>query len=276
MREADVIVQFFRDNLGDKYDISAFRNAVPDKSPAAETMRVVQATEESILRAIACGKTRGIVRTSQSDYIGLSDTDGASFTWTLELAGNVNDADIDDDIERVRLAFTEKVIPVEYKGEAYSLVLTFTVPAKFTTDTISGTTYQQVVWGGRATLTDNSLLANGFTFYLDGEQIPGVISVSNGYTPQGENYLTERTENQQTAIQTFTSAASLTVHASKENAVIRRMLNAAMNGDTDGFRFVVHVNGATVADWETAVFNQVGSTGSIGSFMLLNVQILRS
>ena len=276
MREADVIVQFFRDNLGDKYDISAFRNAVADHAPAMETMRVVQSTEESILRAIESNKTRGIVRTSQSDYIGLAVADGSSFTWSLELSGDVNNADIDDDIERVRLAFTEKVIPVDYKGEAYSLVLTFTVPAKFTTDTISGTTYQQVVWGGRATLTDNSLLANGFTFYLDGELVPGVISMSNGYTPQGENYLTERTENQQTAIQTFTGAASLTIHASRNNEVIRRIINAAMNGDTDGFRFSVRENGAIVSDWETAVFNQVGSTGSIGSFVLLNAQILRS
>lgn len=276
MREADVIVQFFRDNLGDKYDISAFRNAVADHAPATETMRVVQSTEESILRAIESNKTRGIVRTSQSDYIGLAVADGSSFTWSLELSGDVNNADIDDDIERVRRAFTEKVIPVDYKGEAYSLVLTFTVPAKFTMATISGTTYQQVVWGGRATLTDNSLLANGFTFYLDGEQVPGVISMSNGYTPQGENYLTERTENQQTAIQTFTGAVSLTIHASKNNEVIRRIINAAMNGDTDGFRFSVRENGATVSDWETAVFNQVGSTGSIGSFVLLNAQILRS
>lgn len=276
MREADIIVQFFRDNLGDKYDISAFRNAVADHAPATETMRVVQSTEESILRAIESNKTRGIVRTSQSDYIGLAVADGSSFTWSLELSGDVNNADIDDDIERVRLAFTEKVIPVDYKGEAYSLVLTFTVPAKFTTATISGTTYQQVVWGGRATLTDNSLLANGFTFYLDGELVPGVISTSNGYTPQGENYLTERTENQQTAIQTFTGAVSLTIHASRNNEVIRRIINAAMNGDTDGFRFSVRENGAIVSDWETAVFNQVGSTGSIGSFVLLNAQILRS
>lgn len=275
MKEADILKQFFQDQLGDGYSVGAFRNAVPDYAPSKEVLRVIQATDEIIAKMIADKTVRGVLRTSQSDYIGLSDVFGASFSWSLELAAPI-DKNVDDDIERIRAAFTEKTVPVEYKSERYELLLTFAMPAKFASATINGTEYIQVVWGGRATLVQNSVLANGFAFYIDGVYIPGVLSLSNGYTSQGENYTTERAFHQRTALQTFTNAVGLSIHATKNNAIIQRMVAAAAVGDINGFRFAIKQNGETVADWSEALFNQVGVAGSLGSYVLLDVQILRS
>lgn len=277
MKEADILKQFFQDQLGDGYSVGAFRNAVPDYAPSKEVLRVIQATDEIIAKMIADKTVRGVLRTSQSDYIGLSDVFGASFSWSLELAAPI-DKNVDDDLERIRQNFTEKIIPIAYKSETpnYELLLTFAMPAKFASATINGTEYIQVVWGGRATLVQNSVLANGYSFYIDGARIPGVLSLSNGYTPQGENYTTERAFHQRTALQTFTNAVGLSIHATKNNAIIQRMVAAAAVGDINGFRFAIKQNGETVADWSEALFNQVGVAGSLGSYVLLDVQILRS
>ena len=276
MRESDILVQFFKDNLGEKYDVSAFRNAITENPPAKEVLRVIQSTEEIIAKSLTSDKTRAVLRTSQSDYVGINGITAASFTWSLEFAAKTDDSQIDDDMDEIRKNFTEKIIPVIYKDENYELLLTFTIPAKFAATLINGVKYQQVVWGGRATITDNSVLSNGYTFYIDGEKIPGVISVSNGYTSQGESFNSERVEYQQTAIQSFTNAVGLSVHASKNNAVVAKMLAASMQGDAEGFAFTVRQNGEIISEWDYAVFNQVGSTGSLGSYMLLDVQILRS
>ena len=273
---AKTLAQFFQDQLGDGYVVTEFRNALPDNAPSTEVMRVIKSTDEIIAELLQNKLIRAGLRTSQSDYIGLQDADGASFTWSLEFAAPT-DYDIDADIEKIRTAFTDQTIPVVYNNaENYDLLLTFTMPAKFTTTTINGVDYQQVVWGGRGTLIQNSVVANGYAFYLGGERIPGVLSLSNGYTPQGENYTTERRMHQRTALQTFTNAVGLSIHATKNNAVIARMLNASMLGDTDGFTFEIQQNGVTVAQWEAALFNQVNAAGSLGSFVLIEVQILRS
>lgn len=274
---AKILAQFFQDQLGTGYNVGAFRNAVQPNAPSTEVMRVIKSTDEIITEMLQSNTIRAVLRTSQSDYIGLIDADGASFTWSLEFAAPV-DSNIDADMERIRETFTEKVIPVAYNSETenYELLLTFTLPAKFTATTINGINYQQVVWGGRGTVTENSVVANGYSFYLGGERIPGVLSLSNGYTPQGENYVTERRTHQRTALQTFTNAVGLSIHATKDNPIITRMINASMLGDTAGFTFEIQRNGVAVATWETAVFNQVNTQGSLGSFVLIDAQILRS
>lgn len=277
MRESDILKQFFQDHLGDGYNVDAFRNAVPDYAPTKEVLRVIQSTDAIVAKMIADKTVRAVLRTSQSEYIGLRVVEGASFTWSLELAAPI-DANVDEDLERIRQKYTEKITPIAYKSETpnYELLLTFSMPAKFAAATINGTDYMQFVWGGRATLVQNSVLANRFAFYIDGVRIPGVLSLSNGYTPQGENYTTERAFHQRTALQTFTNAVGLSIHATKNNAIIQRMVAAAAVGDINGFRFAIKQNGETVADWSEALFNQVGVAGSLGSYVLLDVQILRS
>lgn len=275
MRESDVLKQFFQDQLGSTYNVGAFRNAVQEYAPTNEIMRVVQSTDEIIAKMIADKTTRAVLRTSQSEYIGLSVADGASFTWSLEFAAPV-DSSIDDDIEKIRVAFTDKIIPVEYKNKNYELLLVFAMTAKFAANTINGTNYQQVVWGGRATLVENSVLANGYAFYIDGTRVPGVLSLSNGFTSLGENYSTERSTHQRTALQTFTNAVGLSIHATKNDPIIQRIIDASTVGSVNGFAFEIRQYGSVTARWEVAVFNQVNIEASLGSFVLIDVQILRS
>lgn len=275
MKEVNILKQFFQDQLGMGYDVEAFRNAVHSNAPSTEVMRVIQSTEAIINKMLASKVIRAVIRTSQSDYIGLSVADGSSFTWSLEFSAPV-DSHVDEDLERIRLAFTEKIIPVVYNGKNYEMLIAFTLPAKFAVATINGINYQQVVWGGRATIVQNSVLANGYSFYLDGDKIPGVLSISNGFTAIGENYTTERTEHQRTGVQTFTNAVGLSVHATKNNAVIQRIINASLLGDTNGFTFEIKQNNVSVAKWTVAVFNQINVSASLGSYVLIDVQILRS
>lgn len=275
MNEANILKQFFQDQLGEGYDVQAFRNAVHPNAPSSEVLRVIQTTEEIVNKMLASKVVRAVLRTSQSDYIGLSIADGSSFIWSLELSAPV-DGNVDDDLERIRLAFTEKIIPVQYNGNNYEMLIAFTLPAKFTVATINGKNYQQVVWGGRSTIVKNSVLANGYSFYLDGAKIPGVLSLSNGFTAIGENYTTERTEHQRTGVQTFTNAVGLSIHATKNNEVIQRIINASMLGDTNGFKFEIRQNNTSVALWKVTVFNQVNVSASLGSYVLIDVQILRS
>lgn len=274
---AQILTRFFQDQLGVAYSVGAFRNAVQTNAPSTEVMRVLQSTDEIITKMLAQKKIRAILRTSQSDYIGLIDADGASFTWTLEFAAPIGSS-VDDDIERIRNTFTEKVIPVQYQSETdiYELLLTFTIPAKFAAVTINGTDYQQVVWGGRGTIVKNSVVANGYSFSIDGVRIPGVLSLNNGFTAIGESFNTERSAQQRTALQTFTNAVGLSIHATKNNAIISRMIHASVMGDTNGFEFEIKQNDVSVATWETAVFNQVSVSASIGSYVLINAQVLRS
>lgn len=275
MNIASIMVQFFQDQLGAEYRVDAFRNAVSDHAPGNEIMRVVQSTDEIIAKMIEDKTTRAVLRTSQSDYIGLEIADGASFTWSLEFAAPLN-SNIDDDIERIRITFTKEIIPVRYKDKDYELLLVFAMPAKFAANTINGTNYQQVVWGGRATLVENSVLANGYEFYIDGARIPGVLSLSGGFTAIGENYSTERSMHQRTALQTFTNAVGLSIHASKNNQIIQSMLTASTGGTVNGFTFEVKQYGVTIAAWEVAVYNQVNTAASLGSYVLIDAQILRS
>lgn len=275
MKEAKILTKFFQDQLGDGYRVGAFRNAVPDYAPSTEVLRILQSTDAIIEKMIADKTIRAVLRTSQSDYIGLDGLDGASFTWSLELAVPV-DYDVDADLERIRAAFTEKTIPVVYNEQDYQMLLTFAMPAKFASATINGTVYQQVVWGGRATIVQNSVLANGYTFYLAGAEINGVLSFSNGFTPIGENYTTEHAGHQRTAVQTFTNAVGLSIHASSNDTTIQRIMQAAAGGDVDGFVFEVKQNDVTVTKWDVAIFNQVNVTGSLGSYVLIDAQILRS
>lgn len=273
---AKILTQFFRDQLGPRYDVGEFRNAVQPNAPSTEVLRIIKSTDDIIAEMLKNNRIRAVLRTSQSDYIGLIDADGASFTWSLEFAAPTNN-DLDALLENIRKKFTEEIIPVVYNdSELYEMLLTFTMPVKFATSTISGVDYQQVVWGGRGTIVQNSVLTNGYSFFIDNTRIPGVLSLSNGYTPQGENYTTERRIYQRTALQTFTNAVGLSIHATKNNPVIARIINAAMLGDTQGFAFEIKQNDVTVAAWESALFNEVSVTGSIGSFVLINAQILRS
>lgn len=275
MKEATILRQFFQDQFGSGYDVQAFRNAVKDYAPPAEIMRIVQSTEDIIEKMIYDNVIRAVLRTSQSDYIGLSDVDGASFTWSLEFAAPT-DSDVAADIERIRKEFTEKIIPVSCYDENYDMLLVFTMPAQFAAQTINGVNYIQTVWGGRGTIAQKSVFANEFSFYIDGQSVPGVLSLSDGFTSIGENYTTERASHQRTALQTFTNAVGLSVHASKDHPVIERMIAAAQSGTMDGFVFEIKHNGETAASWEVALFNQVNVVASLGSYVMIDVQILRS
>lgn len=275
MTEADILKQFFQDQLGNGYRVDAFRNAVSSNAPSTEVMRIVKSTDEIIAEMIADKTIRAVIRTSQGEYIGLANAYGASFTWSLELSVPV-DYNVDDDLIRIRDTFTEKIIPVEHGTDRYEMLLTFRMPAKFAATTINGTEYQQVVWGGSATIVQNSVVANGYAFYIGDAKIPGVLSLSSGFTPQGENYTTERAIHQCTAVQTFTNAVGLSIHATKNDPIIQKMIAAATLGTVNGFSFTIKQNDTTVAAWDVAVFNQVGVSGSLGSYVLIDVQILRS
>lgn len=275
MRESDILKQFFQDQLGDGYNVGAFRNAVADYAPSTEVMRVIRKTDDIIAEMIADKTIRAVLRTSQSDYIGLRNTDGASFTWSLEFAAPV-DSDVDGDVERIRQNFTEKIIPVEYKSKNYELLLTFAMPAKFAAVTINGTNYLQLVWGGRATITENSVLANQFEFLLDNKKINGIISFSFGNVGQGENYTTWRGEVQKTALQTCVNSISFTVHALKTDPFYIRLRNAAVNGDFGYWSLQVKDSGTVVAFWPDAKLDTVEISGSIGSYAIINTRFLRS
>lgn len=275
MREATILKQFFQDQLGSGYDVQAFRNAVKDYAPSVEIMRIVQSTDEIIEKMLSDNVIRAVLRTSQSDYIGLSGVDGASFTWSLEFAAPT-DSGVFSDIERIRKQFTEKIIPVELNDGAAEMLLAFTMPAQFATQTINGINYVQIVWGGKCTIAQKSLLANEFSFYIDGAPIPGVLSLSDGYTSIGESYTTERSYHQRTALQTYTNAVGLSIHASTNNPVIARIISAAQSGETDGFEFEIRQGDNTAASWEVAIFNQVNVVASLGSYVMIDVQILRS
>lgn len=272
---ADILKQFFQDRLGEQYNVCAFRNAVQTNAPSKEVMRVIKSTDDIIVETLKNKKIRAVLRTSQSDYIGLTEADGASFTWSLEFAAPT-DSGIDEDLERIRKDFTEKIIPVVYKEQNYEMLLAFTMPAKFAMQTINGTNYQQVVWGGRGTVVVNSVLANGYSFYLDGARMPGVLSFSDGFTAIGDNYDTERAAHQLTALQTYTNAVGLSIHATKNNPIIQRMIAASALGSVDGFSFEIRQNEKTVAMWEVAIFNQVNVAASLGSYVLIDAQMLRS
>lgn len=279
MIPSNILTQFFSDQFGADYNVEAFRSAVRTAAPPSEVMRVIQNTDEVIEKTIAEKKVRAIVRTSQSDYIGLTVADGASFTWSLEFAAPV-EKNVTDEIERVRKRWTEIIIPVDYveNGELkhYEMLLTFTMPAEFTSATINGTVYEQVGWGGRGAIVENSVIANGYSFYVNNERISGVIKLSMGFTPQGENYITERTKHTRTAVQTFTNAVGLSIHATKNDPIVKNIIDASMLGSVNGFSFEIKQYDVTVSKWDVALYNQINVSASLGSYVLIDAQILRS
>lgn len=276
MRESDILVQFFSDRLGELYDVQAFRNAIQENVPSTEIERIVRSTEDLILSSMKNNKKRAVLRTSQSEYVGLAGASSTSFTWSLEISAPVDDVSVDEDLQRIVSDFTEKIIPVEYKGEKLKLALSFYMPSKFITSTINGTTYIQVVFGGSATLTDVSYLANEFVFKINGERITGLVSFSGAYNPKGETYSDSFDGMAEaTSVQTFNNALSMQLHAISGDGLTERLISASLVGDPVPYDIEIVRGDNVLAHYPSAKLEQCILQGSMGSYIVLDVRFLK-
>jgi hypothetical protein len=284
MTQADILVKVLQDNLGDNYEVDAFRSAIVDETPTVVIENLLINTEQRMLDTINRKKVRVIVRTSQGQFVSIAGVESSSFTWSAEVAAPVDAGYIDTDIEMFQNTFNGKIIPVIIGDKQYILKMTFIMPAKFTAATISGTTYIQVIMGGNATITDKSELADYYSLSINGAVVDNVISNQYAFNPQGEAYESNSGTGEQTdAVQTFNNAVSYKLHALKGDPLTKKLVQKSLSGDKEEFDISVLYTANTdgestsevLARYPNAILNGCTVSGDIGSYLMIDISFLK-
>ena len=267
MTEAKILTQFFKDQLSNAYDIEAWINTLAEVS-ADDYDRLETETERLIARSLEANKTRGVVRTSASEYISIPGVYSISFTWSLSLQASVGNAKVEKDLMRIVHDFIGTKIPVLYNGEKFDLCLTFNSPSAFSSSTINGVEYLAVEFGGRALITQGSALANDYTFTLNGHDLTGVLAVNAGVTATGENYTVLGDNTQHSAVRSVSRSFAIQMHAVRGDELTESLINANL-GVADLLAGTLTVNGAS----NNVIVVESGVAFSLGSFVILDIKL---
>lgn len=269
MKEARIIEQFFKDHLSNAYEIEAWINDIKASSPN-DYERLINRTETLINQVLTDGRTRGIIRTSQSEYVSIPGIYSISFSWSLSLMTETGNRDVENDLMKIVHDFTGKIIPLDYNGEMYNLCFVFNSPASFSNTTMSGRRYMALEFGGRALITQNSLLGNEYQFEIDGRPLNGVISLNSGFTTQGDNYSSFENSEQHATVRTVTRAFTIQLHGIRGDTIIENLISDSM-GTSELMSGTITKQGGTpkpfiVAESRTAF--------SLGSFVIVDVKLM--
>lgn len=299
MREADILKTILQTEFGDRYDIRAFTNLL--QSPEEE-VRWQKTTEEVLVSMLDENRVRGVLRTSQADYLSVPGVSSSSFTWSLELATDVRDTAVDAEVGAVIAELSGRVLSATIGGTGFQVVMTFAMPAKFGMRTISGRDYVSVVLGGKCTVSDRSALADLVRFRLDGTPLAGVLSASFGVTAQGENATTESGGTlPETAVQAQNVALSVSIHLLRDDALHRKLFKSLLSPQAEPEPYDLKIywdpdmqmssqdegedrNGnpeqpeeeTLVAAYPAAKLGQGSAVLNMGSYIVLELQFLRA
>jgi hypothetical protein len=268
--------------FGEDFDITLY-TALPADT-VSEYQRYLNTTEELIVSSMNNNKVRGLLRTAQSEYVALAGINTITTTWSIEFADDTDNPKAMDKITEVVQALTEQVLVVETESGDYNIGLTFNAPAGYTVQVINGTKYLQIVFSGRATVTDCSALANETAIYINGDRVNGLVSFSNGMTATGENYNAAGSKSalQSTTVQSLNTALSIDIHTIKGDPVATKLTRAMIdpesaideNGAVESYSISFNVGNIEV-NYPTAKLSDVQCAGSIGSYIVLSVRFMR-
>lgn len=282
MIPGEILETLFNGAFDSGFDISLHK-ALPT-SDVNDYQRYLNTTEQLIVSSFRERKVRGLLRTAQSEYVALSGINTVTTTWSIEFADDIDNPKAMDAISKFIDEYNERVVVIEHNGESYTAGLVFNVPAGYTLQTINGTRYMQIVFTGRATVTDRSQLANESKIMLDGQEITGLVSWSIGMTATGENYnpTGDQAPLQHTTVQSLNTALSIDIHTVKDDMLAKTytaaMINPASQLHTTG-AIKTHSIVLTVGD-ETAIYpraklSDAQCSGSIGSYIVLSLRFMR-
>ena len=282
MIPGEILEQLLNNEFGEDFDISLY-TALPADT-VTEYQRYLNTTEELIVSSMKNNKVRGLLRTAQSEYVALAGINTITTTWSVEFADDTDNPKAMSKIAEVVERLNEQVVSVETDKGDYNVGLTFNAPAGYTVQVINGTKYLQIVFSGRATVTDRSALANETTIYIDGYMVNGLVSFSNGMTATGENYNAAGSKSalQSTTVQSLNTALSIDIHTIKDDHIATTFTRAMIdpesaiddNGAVKSYNISFNVGNVDV-DYPTAKLSDVQCAGSIGSYIVLSVRFMR-
>lgn len=282
MIPGEIITKLMNNVFGEDFDITLY-TALPADT-VSEYQRYLNTTEELIVSSMKNNKVRGLLRTAQSEYVALAGINTITTTWSIEFADDTDNPKAMDKITEVVQALTEQVLVVETESGDYNIGLTFNAPAGYTVQVINGTKYLQIVFSGRATVTDCSALANETTITIDDNKVNGLVSFSNGMTATGENYNAAGSKSalQTTTVQSLNTALSIDIHTIKDDPVAEMFTRAMLdpesaiddNGAVKSYSISLNVGNVKV-NYPTAKLSDVQCAGSIGSYIVLSVRFMR-
>lgn len=249
-----------------------------EETNADSLKRMQYTTQDFINEALKVKLIKGIVKTSQSDYIALQGVDSVSFTWSCVLYAP---ADTDEPLEDY------KALVREYNGSVYNtpdgknkVMLTFVMPAKF--DLVrfgDGKEYSQYVLGGKACVTDTSQISSEMEIEFisqDGSiDIAGLLAYSIAYNPAGESALYSGNQLAKSTVLSYNNAISISIHVLKESKIAEIIKKAAIIGDVGSYRVNVYDNKQLIGAFSHCKFNSAQIRGSIGSYILADALLLR-
>lgn len=248
-----------------------------EETNADSLKRMQYTTQDFINEALKVKRIKGIVKTSQSDYIALQGVDSVSFTWSIVLYAP---ADTDEPLEDY------KALTKEYNGKAYTtsdgkkVMLTFVMPAKF--DLVrfgDGKEYSQYVLGGKACVTDTSELSSEMEIEFisqDGStDITGLLAYSIAYNPSGESTLYSGDQLAKTNVLSYNNAISISIHVLKGSKMAAIIKKAAIIGDVGSYKVNVYDNKQLIGEFSHCKFNSAQIRGSTGSYILADALLLR-
>jgi len=283
MIPGEVLETLFNNKFGEDFEISLF-TALPSNT-VTEYQRYLNTTEELIVSSMNNNKVRGLLRTAQSEYVALAGINTITTTWSIEFADDTDNPKALAKIAEVIEDLTEKVTTVDCGDKEYNAGLTFNAPAGYTVQVINGTKYLQIVFSGRATVTDRSALANETTITIDDNKVNGLVSFSTGMTATGENYNASGAlaPLQATTVQSLNTALTIDIHTLKDDPIAESLTMAMIapesningNGGIKTYNVSLNVGSAT-AQYPTAKLSDVQCAGSIGSYIVLSVRFMRN
>lgn len=276
MKETDIITQILREYLPQSFEIGSGYMQY-DSTHVAETDRLMHDTQDLIVQSISQKRTRGLVSTSQSEYVNIKGVNTVTISWKVDFATDVKQ-NIADDIQKMIGELTEKTIAVNYGGKTYSVGMTFFTPVAFSSiQTINGVDYQQIVWGGRALITEKSQLAMDYELYLNGMRVNGLLSFSSAFNASGENYTDfSKGSLNNSAITNYNNAMSVQVHVIESDPVAELLTETAVVSDDIVYaRLSLKKHGKEYLNISSVQVSTVQITASLGSFVVLDVQMIR-
>lgn len=276
MKETDIITQILREYLPQSFEIGSGYMQY-DGTHVAETDRLMHDTQDLIVQSISHKRTRGLVSTSQSEYVNIKGVDTVTISWKVDFATDVKQ-NIADDIQKMIGELTEKTIAVNYGGKTYSVGMTFFTPVAFSSiQTINGIDYQQVVWGGRALITEKSQLAMDYDIYLGGMRVNGLLAFSSAYNATGDNFTNfGNGALNNTAITNYNNAMSIQVHVIDSDPIAQLLMETAVIAEGVKYlRLSVKKSGKDYLNIPSVQVSTAQITASLGSFIVLDAQLLR-
>lgn len=276
MTPTQIIQAILQSRFSDTYEFgSAYMQH--DDSHVADIQRMLHTTQDLITRSLYRDKIRAMVRTSQSDYVAVSGVDTITVTWSVEFAAPVGDMRIGTDIDRVRRELTGTLAQVvDADGRSFRAGLTFVSSVDMTAaQTINGVSYTQVIWGGRAIISDKSAIADDIAVEIDGYPVIGLLSVAGSYTPEMQAFHAAGSALIGQSVPGYSNGFSIQIHSVVGDPVADKLLAIAFNS-AQAVNAAVKIryrDGAYAWDFATVSAAQVSA--SLGSYVVLDAQIMR-